>query len=120
MPHRDYQKQLGQAIRALRIDRGLKQTELAGAARVTESQISHIERGEFWPSLQTLIAIGERLGVQVSDMFSFERTSKDDARADAQIKLLALTSGLTADEVLWATELIKAALKRPTKSPKGR
>jgi hypothetical protein len=53
-------------------------------------------------------------------MFSFERTSKDDARAEAQTKLLALTSGLTAEEVLWTTELIKAALKRPPRAAKAR
>jgi transcriptional regulator with XRE-family HTH domain len=64
VPKREYQKELGEAIQALRKERGLKQQDLAKAAGVSVAQVSNVESGQFWPSVQTLIAFAEKLGVR--------------------------------------------------------
>jgi tetratricopeptide (TPR) repeat protein len=50
-------------VRALRIARGLTQTELAGD-RCTKEYVSQIERGKSRPSARTLDWLAERLGVE--------------------------------------------------------
>lgn len=67
MPRADYSDnpppelvRLGRALRALRDHRDLKQIEVATAARVTEAQISEIERGRNDARWTTIARIVER------------------------------------------------------------
>jgi transcriptional regulator with XRE-family HTH domain len=105
--------ELGRAIHALRIRRGLKQQDLAKAAQVSIGQISNVERGEYWPSLPTLVAIADVLDVRVGDIFRFEASSDDSRRAAEQARLLAMTSSLSPEEITWLLGVFEAALKRP-------
>jgi transcriptional regulator with XRE-family HTH domain len=62
------QEALGQAIRQLRDARGLKQKELADAADVNVTAISHIERGRANPAWGTVTRIAAALDVPVSEV----------------------------------------------------
>jgi transcriptional regulator with XRE-family HTH domain len=62
------QEALGRAIRQLRDARGLKQKELADAADVNVTAISHIERGRANPAWGTVTRIAAALDVPVSEV----------------------------------------------------
>jgi transcriptional regulator with XRE-family HTH domain len=62
------QEALGQAIRRLRQERALTQRELADAADVNETWISHIEAGRTNPAWGTVVRIAVALGVSVSEL----------------------------------------------------
>lgn len=62
------QEALGQAIRELRGQRGLTQRQLADAADVNETWISHIEAGRTNPAWGTVVRIASALAVSVSEL----------------------------------------------------
>jgi XRE family transcriptional regulator, regulator of sulfur utilization len=62
------QEALGRAIRQLRDERGLRQQELANAADMNVTAISHIERGRANPAWGTVKRIAAALGVTVSEV----------------------------------------------------
>jgi transcriptional regulator with XRE-family HTH domain len=66
---------LGQRLAAYRTARGMKVTQLAREVGVSSSLISQIERQQSQPSVSTLFALAEALGVPVDAFF-------DDAHAD--------------------------------------
>jgi transcriptional regulator with XRE-family HTH domain len=60
---------LGPALRRLRIQRGLRQSDFAGVPGKT---IAHIEHGEIAkPHRGTLAAIGQKLGVSPDEIETF-------------------------------------------------
>lgn len=63
---------IGRQIAALRRGRGMKMVDLSRAAGISPSMISQIERGHALPSVSTLYAIAEALGVTVHDLFAAE------------------------------------------------
>jgi XRE family transcriptional regulator, regulator of sulfur utilization len=62
------QPYLGEAIRALRRERGLSQEALAPKAKITPGTLSLIERGEANPTWGTVQGIAAALGVPVSTL----------------------------------------------------
>ena len=60
--------QLGERLRALRIAKGLTQTELAGE-RFSKEYVSQIERGKTAPSAEALAWLAPRLGT-VEEIFA--------------------------------------------------
>lgn len=66
--HRDLQ-QLGYVLRTARLERGLKQIEVAQGAGLSESQVSEIETGKAnptWLQLRRLVVLG--LGATMSEI----------------------------------------------------
>jgi transcriptional regulator with XRE-family HTH domain len=59
---------LGPALRAVREQRGLSQTDVARLAGISPSAISQAEQGRRGLSLETLVALGERLGMTLDDI----------------------------------------------------
>jgi DNA-binding XRE family transcriptional regulator len=57
--------EIGQRVRMLRKERGLKQAELAKMAGLTQAAISRIEAGGVDPELDTLERLSEALGVEL-------------------------------------------------------
>ena len=57
-------------LKALRLQRGLTQKELARAAGVTRQTISHIEAGLYVPSVAVAIRLARALACRVEDLFS--------------------------------------------------
>ena len=62
------QEALGQAIRQLRQERALTQRQLADAADVNETWISHIEAGRTNPAWGTVARVASALNVTVSEL----------------------------------------------------
>lgn len=59
-------RQVGDAIRALRVARGLTQDDLADAAATTQRRISMIESGRHGLRVDTLERIADALGAEVA------------------------------------------------------
>jgi transcriptional regulator with XRE-family HTH domain len=60
---------LGDRIRALRVERALRQRQLAEKADLTPSMVSQIESGRLSPSLHTLGKLAGALGVTIGALF---------------------------------------------------
>jgi transcriptional regulator with XRE-family HTH domain len=60
---------LGERIKALRLERGLQQRQLAEKAELAPSMVSQIESGRLTPSLHTLGKIAAVLGVAIAALF---------------------------------------------------
>lgn len=60
---------LGARVKALRVERGLQQRQLAEKAELTPSMVSQIESGRLTPSLNTLRRLAEALGVTIASLF---------------------------------------------------
>lgn len=59
---------LGQAIRELRLERGMSQETLSLETGVHRNYIGGIERGERRPSFQTVVTLALALGVRPSEL----------------------------------------------------
>lgn len=59
---------VGQAIRALRLERDLTQESLAHRAGITVGHLSKIERGHSNPTWETVVGIAEALGISLVDV----------------------------------------------------
>jgi transcriptional regulator with XRE-family HTH domain len=57
---------LGKNIRSIRLDKGIKQFELAKKAGISISYLCEIENGKSVPSLKTLLKIAKALKVDCS------------------------------------------------------
>ena len=68
---------IGLRLGALRVERNMRVTELARGAGVSASLISQIERGHSRPSVGTLFALGQVLGVPIDSFFD-ESPAEDD------------------------------------------
>jgi len=81
---------LGAALRALRVQRRLSQSELAQLAGVSASAISQAERGQRGLSLQTLLDLSARLNITIDELLRGEVASgyrlarRDDPRQSAE------------------------------------
>lgn len=62
------QEALGRAVRELRVERGLTQVELAQAADLNVTWLSHIEAGRPNPAWGTVARIAAALDVPVSEL----------------------------------------------------
>jgi transcriptional regulator with XRE-family HTH domain len=62
------QEALGRAVRELRQQRGLTQRQLAQAADLNETWVSHIEAGRTNPAWGTVARLARALGVEVSQL----------------------------------------------------
>ncbi|MFF4567922.1 helix-turn-helix domain-containing protein [Streptomyces sp. NPDC001435] len=81
----------GKKLKALRLEKGLKQSDLAGGP-VSISYISRIEGGTRIPSAATVLHMAEKLGVSIEELLSID-TAEDSWNATA-----ATVSTLLADE----------------------
>jgi DNA-binding XRE family transcriptional regulator len=61
-------KQLGRRLRALRLDRGLSQTDLADQARVSRVTLARVESGVQSPGLATLDTLARALKVDFVEL----------------------------------------------------
>jgi transcriptional regulator with XRE-family HTH domain len=59
---------LGAAVRALRLERGLTQDQLAERAKMSENYVGDTERGERNVSVRVLWQFADGLGIEVSTL----------------------------------------------------
>jgi transcriptional regulator with XRE-family HTH domain len=122
-------RSLGARIRAARLAKGLGVRELARLADCSASLVSQIERGRANPSVSTLYALGDALGISVASLFETPSGS-DDADAsslDLQGALSLAHSTLGAEhwpatrgpKTLEETILLRRAERRVINLEKG-
>lgn|SRR5262249_54930190 len=63
---------IGARVREHRMQKGLTLQQLSTAAGVSQSMLSLVERGKTSPSIGTLMAIAEALGLRMSDLLAAE------------------------------------------------
>ena len=78
------------SVRRKRLEAGMTQAELAEAADVTDETVSRLERGAYEPSLSTMMAVTEALGVGL-EMLDGGGTVAGDQKKDVnpQVRRLA-------------------------------
>lgn len=87
---------LGGALRAVRLQRHLSQSELARLAGVSPSAVSQAERGQRGLSLETLLDLTARLGITLDELLrgevapGYRLARRHDPRGEADGKPLAL------------------------------
>lgn len=67
-PYDPGMKEFGQRLRAVRIEKGLAQNDLARIAKIHPMQVSKYERGERAPSAANLVTLADVLGVSVEHL----------------------------------------------------
>ena len=76
---------IGGKIRATRLARGLTLGQVAAAAGLTEGFVSKLERDQVSPSVASLVAVCEALGLKVGDLFDAPESAIVRAGDGAQI-----------------------------------
>ena len=107
----DY-KNIGSRIRTVRLEKKLTQEQLAEAAGVGVTHISHIETGNSIPSLQVLVDIINALGCSADELLCMEI---EKARPILDSWLAELVSDCDASEIKLITDMVislKASLRR--------
>jgi transcriptional regulator with XRE-family HTH domain len=61
-------RRFGLRVRRFRTDRGLSQYQLADLANISRSQVMGIEKGTINPSLCTLNALADGLGIRLPEL----------------------------------------------------
>lgn len=100
---------LGRRVKSLRKLRSLTVADLALGLGVSEEWVRRIEAGTGRPSLETIEALSDQLGVPISELF--ERT--DDV--DSQILRVDL-AGLTGPERDWVEQVVRLAVEHPRRT----
>ena len=68
-PEKKNIKRVGNRVRELREARGLTQEQLASEARIDNSHLGKLERGEGNPTVALVTRIALALGVDIKDLF---------------------------------------------------
>lgn len=107
----DY-KSIGLRIRTVRLEKKLTQEQLAEAAGVGVTHISHIETGNSVPSLQVMVDIINALGCSADELLCAEI---QQARPVLDSWLSELVADCDADEIKLIADMVislKASLRR--------
>ena len=83
-------KTFGNFIREKRIEKGLKQRELADLLYVTESAVSKWETGKSIPDASIMLELCEQLGINVNELLSGEKLDMTNYNQQAEKNLLDL------------------------------
>lgn len=89
-------KEVGQRLRAIRIQRGLSQAELAEALGVTQPNISAVEIGRRGLTIQQLVRLTRALHVSPDEVLGEKKAPKDSKtrRSDKLLRRLQLMEKL--------------------------
>lgn len=101
---------IGGQVKTLRKQAGLTQADLGEKIGRTAEAISNVETGKSLPSLDTLIAVAEALGVPLTDFFPSGSVDTDRSanRLKVEADAMALLRGLTDSQLTVALTQIKA------------
>lgn len=101
---------VGGQVKTLRKQAGLTQAEFGEKIGRTAEAISNVETGRSLPSLDTLIATSEALGVPLTDFFPSGSVDLDRSANRLKVEAEAMTvlRGLTDSQLTVALAQIKA------------
>jgi transcriptional regulator with XRE-family HTH domain len=88
----DAPRALGPRLRAIRLERGIGLRELARRLDLSPSSISQIETGKMQPSVRTLYAFAEELGVTVDEVLFASGPVASSARPSTGVEPAAAPS----------------------------
>ncbi|MBO6087479.1 helix-turn-helix transcriptional regulator [bacterium] len=91
----DDKKYIAKKIKEYRLQNGLTQEELAEKIDIGTKQISRIEVGDFYPSLNTFLKIVEVLNINLNDFIA--PNPKDDNKT--RLKLINMIYNANNDEI---------------------
>lgn len=118
-PMTDFKERVGEAIRRLRVERGLSQALLADLAGIPQQTISAAERGERMPRIDTFLSLSEALGVTPDTIFEEAGLfPSDGGRRESEMsfwELWGIMKRMPEDE---REEIIRYALYRERGSRK--
>lgn len=107
-------------VRAAREERGLSQQSLARRAGTSRSQVAAVERGERAPTIATLEAFSEALGIELSELVKDGRSPRP-ARNDTVDRIAARLRGRDSTYLRAVERLLDAIDRVPNlASPKPR
>lgn len=72
---------LGKKLKQIRISRGISQEQLSEMIYLSPRQMSIIETGNSYPSLDTFVRIAEKLEFDINDFFNINIKNGDEKRA---------------------------------------
>ncbi|MGN8648149.1 helix-turn-helix domain-containing protein [Gracilibacillus sp. HCP3S3_G5_1] len=98
---------IGKRIKNIRLAKGMKLTEVAKKAFISQPYLSDIENGRTTPSIDKLAAICEVLDTSLSEFFGVEK----ELSAETQ-RLIENVKQLTEEEVQSLGNFIEIMLKR--------
>ena len=75
-PARNLNRAFGEALRVLRTEAGLSQEALGHESDLHRTYISMLERGEKSPSLDSIVALAEALGVRPHELVKAAEESR--------------------------------------------
>ncbi|MCY8937866.1 helix-turn-helix domain-containing protein [Peribacillus frigoritolerans] len=96
---------LGEKLRALRLENGISTTQLELLSGISQSNISKIERNIQSPSVDTLLKITEALGTSLIDLFDISEELPSDL-----VNLVNTAKKLTPQQRKKVTEMIQSFL----------
>ncbi len=71
---------IGKKLKQIRISRGISQEQLSEMIYLSPRQMSIIETGNSYPSLDTFIRIAEKLEFDINDFFNISIKKGDETR----------------------------------------
>lgn len=107
----DLKKALGARVRASRLAKGLTQERLAELVQKSVQTLSSIERGIYWPSAETLMALSGALGVPTPDLLA-EGGARTQQREQKEFQALLLLRSLSERDLDVALGQLKVLAER--------
>jgi transcriptional regulator with XRE-family HTH domain len=96
-------KKIGKRLKLLRIEKDLKQSELAEILKVTDSNVSKYERGDIEINFETLVKISKYFDVSLDYLFGFTPARKEaDLKIDESyftVSKKAADKGITPEQI---------------------
>ncbi|KMW59981.1 Transcriptional regulator, MerR family [Candidatus Rhodobacter oscarellae] len=92
----DLQSAVGRQVRQLRRSKGLTITQLAADAHLSSGMLSKLENGQTAPSLGTLKALSQALGVPITTLFKGYEETREAMHVKAGDGIIAARAGTRA------------------------
>lgn len=105
-------QKIGKRLKLLRIEKDLKQSELAEILKVTKSNISKYERGDVEINFETMVTLSDLFDVSIDYLYCKTELRKESDKEDIPSEYLAfnkeaLKEGMTVEEIKKAIEHYK-------------
>jgi transcriptional regulator with XRE-family HTH domain len=91
--------EIGQRVKAIRLQKGLTQAALGEAIDKAFETISNIERGKTAPNFSTLSDIADALGVPMREFFADDGQVLSDRRNELILKLNTVVAQMDDDQL---------------------
>ena len=115
MSRATFPQHLHSALRALRIRKGLTQSELAQRGGVVDATISRIERGRLHPSTAVIVRLAAALEVSVESLVEGQSPPSESTARPSIARLVAIADRLddaSVDDITRGLKLLLAAGRR--------